>query len=314
MKLEIEISRRALYALATASAVGLAAIYGLRAHAEPMPPVPADVSSGDTLTAAMLNQQLAATRALVNQIGDPKCPLGYTQDTTLTTFVDCKKGSDEVVKVGSGGAAFWIDRYEASVWSDAAATATQYGKTGDDYPGTFAKNGQWTVPLYAVSKTGVPPSASLTWFQAIEACGTSGKRLPDGQEWLRAARGTTDGSGCNVSTTVARNTGGGATCRSSSGAEDMIGNVWEWTNEWYAGLGNATTSLTWPDATYNGDGMWNITSSAYHSAAPVVGLPGAALRGGSLGNGSRAGLFALFLENAPSYWVTTLGFRCLLPR
>lgn len=36
-----------------------------------------------------------------------------------------------IVKVGTGASAFWIDRYEASVWSNRDGTGTQYGASPD---------------------------------------------------------------------------------------------------------------------------------------------------------------------------------------
>src|SRR5262249_16884910 len=46
----------------------------------------------------------------------PDCPIGYIRDLSVPNIVLCKQGVDEVVKVGRKGSAFWIDRYEASVW------------------------------------------------------------------------------------------------------------------------------------------------------------------------------------------------------
>src|SRR6185503_7301258 len=57
---------------------------------------------------------------------DPDCPVGYARDTTSMTYVMCKKGADEVVKVGRGASAFWIDRYEGSIWQNPDGTGTQY--------------------------------------------------------------------------------------------------------------------------------------------------------------------------------------------
>src|SRR5262249_3782488 len=157
------------------------------------------------------------------------------------------------VKVGN----VCIDTYEASVWqvppSDTArgklvqagkATlanltaggATQLAPAGacsasSDYGANFPNTGNWTpVPgssppspaVYAVSIAGVPPSACISWFQANEACGLSGKRLVRNDEWQRAAAGTPDpgtdngSTDCNVGNTfAASNTGSRSSCKSA---------------------------------------------------------------------------------------------------
>jgi len=148
----------------------------------------------------------------------------------------------------------------------------------------------------------------------MAACQASGKRLPARQERLGAARGTLD-SGCNVSGTGARVTNAGGTCQSAWGAQDMIGNVWEWTDEWYASLnGLSDSSVTWPGA-YSGDGTFGVTNYVYSGAAGrVQGLPAAALRGGNWPGGAQSGVFALNLGDAPSNWDPDRGFRCVSER
>jgi formylglycine-generating enzyme required for sulfatase activity len=113
-----------------------------------------------------------------------------------------------------------------------------------------------------------------------------------------------------------RNAGEGTQCVSGWGAQDMIGNVLEWTDEWYAGPGaDNTTATPWPTPD-NADGTWNIASSAYNSvpATPATGIPAAAARGGNCSFGTLDGVFALNLAYAPSFWDPGIGFRCVLPQ
>ena len=265
------------------------------------------------------------------------CPLGYTHDTTAVGITLCKQGVDEVVKVGTGGAAFWVDRYEASVWGDFAATTTQWGATDGktlalDFPATFPRNGQGGaafpafVPLYAVSKKSVKPSGGMSWFQAQAACRASGKRLPTGEEWLAAASGTPDpgpGSTAMTDNCVTQDsgtivTGSQSNCVSASGANDMIGNVAEWTAEWYAGTSGDLNNFkdVWP-AGFGGDGTLGVLSMNKRTATEdpaAPGVPSAANRGGWFNEGALDGVFSMSLADAPSSWSNNLGFRCVIPR
>jgi formylglycine-generating enzyme required for sulfatase activity len=274
---------------------------------------------------------------------EPVCPRGYDHDPGVEGFVVCKRGVDEVVKVGSGGSAFWVDRYEASVWTKADGALTggaQKFDAGDDSTNSFPKNGQALSPLFALSVAGVTPAAGLTWFQATEACAASGKRLPNGSEWLRAARGTHDPEvgvdglvanehRCHTKTTndTLRLTGNGVdpsgnqvSCVSDWGAEDMIGNVWELTDDWFAGLADQPgggVNGGWPDPQneFRHDFVSNVSSYAQVAGGDwVAGAPTAALRGGDLGNGTGAGTFSLSLAISPTSSFGSVGFRCVIPR
>jgi formylglycine-generating enzyme required for sulfatase activity len=276
------------------------------------------------------------------QLGTADCPVGYDRAVDAATPAGrwfCRRGSDEVVRVGDGPSAFWIDRYEASVWTtaDGPASGTQRFLSDNDFPAAFPRNGQWRdpsqptapTPLYAASVAGQQPARSITWFQAVEACRASGKRLPTDEEWLTAANGTPDpgdhngdGGRCRTGNgaTAPRNTGLGTICRSGWGAQDMIGNVWELSSEWHAGAGTNTARVNvavqnWP-ADYNNDATWNINglTAALPSATGAVGVPAVSARGGGFGENARAGVFALSLDNAPSLYGSTIGFRCVVSR
>jgi formylglycine-generating enzyme required for sulfatase activity len=220
----------------------------------------------------------------------------------------------------------------------------------DDYPASFPDSGNWTAPLYACAVKGVVPSRSLTWFQAQQACGASGRHLITNGEWQMAVAGTYDpGSAtgnatgdarCNIGTSGARKTGLGTDgdavygesteCTSKYGVEDMIGNLWEWADLW-GQSGNASTSYSngayvkpWPagysptdeDSGTTGaqtaDGTWNINGISYSNGTGgyTSGLPFAAIRGGDWTNGTGAGAFAFNATNGPSNWDWSLGFRC----
>jgi formylglycine-generating enzyme required for sulfatase activity len=297
------------------------------------------IKSGATIDAATLKAMFDEIQA--RQAGTAPCPVGYTQDNSVVTYTVCMNGADEMVKVGSGLSSFWIDRYEASIWDSPAATGTQYGAFVNDYPVAFAQNGQrgtGYLELYAVSKLGVTPSDFTTWFQAQNACRASGKRLPTDEEWLYAASGThdpgsdngssnghcvTSASGPSPRPTGGANVADSTACVSAWGAQDMIGNLQEWTASWYAGLGWPASAgatgqqvqgalATWPSG-YNGDGVWNVASSAMDGSGTFdSGIPAAAGRGGGFGHGTHAGVFATQVQLTPGAFFNDTGFRCVI--
>lgn len=225
--------------------------------------------------------------------------------------------NDIMVKVGP----LCVDKYEASVWSNSDGTGTQYGHTAAPfnltaYPGAFPPSGNWTTAVYAVSKAGVLPSTDLTWFQAQQACALSGKRLLTNAEWQMAASGTPDPgtdnltTDCAVSSADPANTGSRSACVSNWGANDMVGNVWEWVGDWIQG-----SSTNWNPSTGNagmdyGTDYMLGTNPAFYQGTNSTNFPSAPIRGGSWGNGAFAGVFALYADNGPSYSFNSIGFRC----
>jgi len=299
-----------------------------------------------TGTVTALEAQVAALRLKVDAAQDGSCPAGYARDTGAVNFILCKKGADEMVKVGD----FWIDRYEsivvdAAYWNSGrcdGSAGTIYGGATDNWStvSTFPFTGNWTAPLYSCSKTGVGPSRWLTWFQAQQALAASGKYLCTNGEWQAAAAGTPDpgssggGSGACVTNGSYRNTGSGYACASRWGAQDMIGNLWEWTDLWGQSGKNSDTSFIdgkyygtvgsgngWdgfsPETSGDGDGTWNLNGRVYRCERSggncywKDGLPFAALRGGDWGRRGQgaAGIFAIDLGGAPSDRDLAFGFR-----
>ncbi len=275
------------------------------------------------------NQALAPAPTAVHaeRVGSAECPVGYAR-RPASGITLCQRGADEVVKVGEGAAAFWVDRYEASLWTQPDGLGSRVTPEGDKYPSTFPRSGQTSNAhrLFAASVANVPPNDHLTWFQATGACRASGKRLMRADEWFAAARGTidppspstgTDGS-CNTQSGAARATGAGVRCVSIWGAEDLIGNLWEWTADWHAAVASVTKApwvgyFSWPEG-YGNDATYHVGGSTRSEGVIKEGLPAAALRGGDFANGVMAGRFALSVLHAPSSVEATIGFRCVVDR
>lgn len=282
--------------------------------------VTVDISVGSDLAAQDVAVTSVPYALHAEQLGTADCPTGYDRDTassSVPNVIGCVRGEDHVVRVGTGASAFWIDRYEASVWSDTTPQGLQYGVygAGAAYPSGFPVTGQTSLEnqLYALSKLGVLPSSPLSWFQASRACRASGKRLPSNEEWTEAASGTRPGtdepSPCTDLNNQVHLTGQGSDCVSIWGVEDMVGNVTELVAEWALGVATQpqfTLVTPWPSAF--GGAMWNVTSSTYEGNIGPMSIQ----RGSMGGNQSEASIFAIGVTQTVAQ--KTMGFRCMIPR
>ena len=284
-------------------------------------PVSVDISMGTEVVASNVSVTPVPYALHADQLGTADCPSGYDRDTSpslVPAAIACARGNDHLIRVGTGNTVFWIDRYESSIWSDAAAKGQQYG-VGVDYPGSFPLTGQGTPEnqLYAVSKRGVSPSGSMTWFQASRACRASGKRLPTNEEWTEAAWGTPNGTNVptgichtNLGTGGLRLTGEGQACVSNWGVEDMVGNAAELIAEWGIGVDapkGPTQVFSWP-TTFGTAKMWGITSVSVSGTSGPLEVA----RGGAVWDGAASSVFSIAATQTVSE--LTVGFRCLVTR
>jgi iron(II)-dependent oxidoreductase len=136
--------------------------------------------------------------------------------------------------------AFEIDRFEVTN-ADFASFAEATGYVSD---AENAGKKSWRDELGEGMDN--HPVTRVTWNDATAHCEWLGKRLPSEAEWEKAARGAEglafpwgndwDPARANVKATGLRDTaavgsfGAGA---SPYAVEDMVGNVWEWTADWY---------------------------------------------------------------------------------
>lgn len=178
---------------------------------------------------------------------------------------------------------------------------------------------------FGVSAEGKQPWTNIARHQAELACSNAGKRLPTNKEWYLASLGTPDARGnvergdCNVSSRTLYNTGSLEKCVSSSGAYDMVGNVWEWVDETVTDgevfgkdlpdEGYITsidsngvpieTDFDLPNLNFNEDYLW----------VDREGTRGI-IRGGYYGSGTDAGQYTLNAITPPSFAGVAVGFRC----
>jgi serine/threonine-protein kinase len=191
--------------------------------------------------------------------------------------------------------AFYIDRTEVTN----AAFRAFCDATGRDYP----PNPGWDADYFA----GKPdhPVINVTWKDAGDYAKWAGKRLPTEAEWARAARGAAgrvypwgDDLRPGVTTVAGSADGFEYTApvgsfpdgASPDGCVDMVGNVFEWTADWYQ---------PYPGS----DGSWDQKGDTGYKKRVVRGgsftaEPAAVARGSER-----------YCE-PPDYRTVNLGFRC----
>ncbi len=138
--------------------------------------------------------------------------------------------------------AFWIDAYEV--------TSAQYlefvQRTKHAQP-PFWEKGRYP------SGTGEHPVTQVTWADARAYCAWRDKRLPAEAEWEKAARGRDgrefpwgsefDAKKANTGLSTQQGltpVGSFASGKSPYGVYDMVGNVWEWVEDWYQPYAGST--------------------------------------------------------------------------
>jgi formylglycine-generating enzyme required for sulfatase activity len=135
--------------------------------------------------------------------------------------------------------AFWIDKYEVTGMEFLNFAA----ETG--YTGQGAREGKdWRQ--FVTADKAYDPVVYITWDDALSYCKSKGKRLPTEEEWEKAGRGA-DGKrypwGNDWKTDLSNTYEAGLHKPapvgkfdgdvSSYGVHDMLGNVQEWTSNWY---------------------------------------------------------------------------------
>lgn len=209
-----------------------------------------------------------------------------------------------------GSHATCVDNYEASAGSGCPFTET---KSGVDSTVNLE-----TVGCVPQTMPGAPVWRFVSYTQAKQLCARVGKRLPTADEWYRTALGLADDSQCVLSAQAARPSGE-AVCHTGQGIADVVGNVWEWTDdtivegkygdrylpkEGYVDLvddrGLVVRTGDAPNRDFGGDYAW-----VRHDV--VQGI----LRGGFYGSGEDGGIFSQNMAVPLDFAAAGVGFRCV---
>jgi formylglycine-generating enzyme required for sulfatase activity len=194
---------------------------------------------------------------------------------------------------------FFIDRYEVTHWQYREFVQQTGRRPPPDWSGGRYPNEKDNHPVI-----------HITWYDANAYCQWSGKRLPSENEWEKAARGTDgrkyawgnqfDEEYANINNAVGHTTVVGQYEKGISpyGAYDMIGNVWEWTTDWYKG---------YPGSTYRHDKFGEQVKVLRGNSWAGLGHYPPEVEKEIMAHNSLT-TFRLFMN--PDGFVNDVGFRC----
>lgn len=209
-----------------------------------------------------------------------------------------------------GAYALCMDTYEASPGGSCPYTTTDSE--------LHTRENLATPTCLSQTAADVQPWRFVSYTQAQQLCGRTGKRLPTAEEWHRVVIGQADYSSCALyeSGPVRAGTAG---CVAPSGVHDLVGNVWEWMDdtivdglyegralpesgyiEGVDGRGIVLKTTDSPSTDYGSDYAWI-------SHVSVRGI----LRGGFYASGEDGGVFAQNLTVPLDLATAGVGFRCV---
>jgi serine/threonine-protein kinase len=195
---------------------------------------PIQSASVQTPQATVLQQEWDQAQPLGKLKLNPKDGLKYVWIPPGTFMMGCSTGDTECnddekpphqVTITKG---FWLGQTEVTVGAYKRFAAA----TGRQMPDTPGFNSRWTNKNM--------PIVNVTWNDAHDYCAWAGGRLPTEAEWEYAARGGSTEARYGPIDDVAwydGNSGGQTHDVAQKGANgfglyDVLGNVWEWVNDW----------------------------------------------------------------------------------
>jgi formylglycine-generating enzyme required for sulfatase activity len=224
-------------------------------------------------------------------------------------------GSDSVcgtgaIQINLSDGGLCVDQYEASV----AASCPQLDITSASQTQDNMNQAHCT----SASAPDVMPWRFVSLNQAQQLCARSGKRLPTSAEWYALVVAQADQTTCVLNQSGPRYTGNVA-CKTTANINDMVGNVWEWTDGKV--LDGQYAGRTLPSSGYvhlvDQEGIVIETDTVaaieygedYAKTAPsgTYGI----IRGGFYGSNADGGIFAQNLAVPLDLKTDGVGFRCV---